>query len=704
MRSIKIRLTIYCFICILSWTCTHHEVEPLPQIFSQEETTYSVEKGVIRLKLNEKMADTLEIYCRLKQITSNNVDFNQMLSALRVTDVKRTFPHAGRFEARSRKRGLHLWYDIRFDSTLTITRASGDWASLEGVDVVEALPRLHTHQHKPILIPSSVSPSLPEDEENKMPFNDPLLPSQWHYDNRGQVADAIVKADINLFEAWKHSTGSADIVVAVVDGGIDIKHEDLIANLKINYQELYGESNKDDDDNGYVDDIYGYNFVTHKATLNKHSHGTHVAGIIGAENNNQLGGCGVAGGYGSVNSGVKLLSCQIFDYNEAGKEIGTLSVAEAIKYGADNGAIICQNSWGYEDNIPLPQSVKEAIDYFVDHAGIDELGNQVGKMKGGIVIFAAGNYNRNYCVPSSYEKVIAVAAMASDFYRAPYSCFGSWVDITAPGGSVPYKSKYHDGKSMVLSTLPDNQYGYMEGTSMACPHVSGIAALILSKFGGQGFTPDQLKERLFSNPGNIYLYNQQWIGSLGAGYVDAMSTLLDNQPPSIIKMIPNHIFPVLGEVHNLSLNEYFQDESTLSYKIRVSPSYLANATIVDDQLTIKMLRAGTAKLYITAKNQVNRSTSQAFTVSYTDSQPEIYPEPVLFPNPFKDYLMIKMPTEDKGFFHVRLINMFGVTVFQNEYTIEENLLQLDLRNLAGGVYIMESNFNGKHYSQNIIKL
>ena len=149
---------------------------------------------------------------------------------------------------------------------------------------------------------------------SSLPMNDPLLQDQWHYQNDGTLAYSKKGADINLFKALEITHGSPNVIVAIVDGGIDINHEDLAANIWINTAEKNGTSGKDDDGNGYKDDVYGWNFVDNSATIVPHSHGTHVAGTVAAVNNNGKGVCGVAGGSGH-GDGVRLMSCQIFTPN-----------------------------------------------------------------------------------------------------------------------------------------------------------------------------------------------------------------------------------------------------------------------------------------------------------------------------------------------------------------------------------------------------
>lgn len=136
-----------------------------------------------------------------------------------------------------------------------------------------------------------------------MPFDDPMLPSQWHYNNDGSIPGTVAGADANVFKGWEIETGKKDVLVAIVDGGFQVDHPDLAQNVYVNEAEKNGKPGVDDDGNGYTDDVYGYNFVINSADVNAHSHGTHVAGTVGAVNGNGLGVAGVAGGSGE--GGVK---------------------------------------------------------------------------------------------------------------------------------------------------------------------------------------------------------------------------------------------------------------------------------------------------------------------------------------------------------------------------------------------------------------
>ncbi len=452
---------------------------------TDEHTDLSVMAGSVRIRVTEDFAKTIE--------EDKGQDIRDVLGAV---SVSRTFPYCGRFEERTKAEGLHLWYDVTFNPDIPVTKASTDLANLKGIIYVEKR--------------QTVRPAN---------FNDPFLSRQWHYINTGSLPNSRAGADINVAEAWKYyTTGDKKVIVSVVDGGIDYAHEDLAGNIWMNTAEFYGVKGYDDDGNGYKDDIYGFNFVSMASLIVPHDHGTHVAGTIGAMNNNGKGVCGVAGG-DETHGGVRLMSCQIFVGEDNEYADQNANSAEAIKYGADNGAVISQNSWGYKGAEAIGESDKAAIDYFIKYAGIDENGNQTGPMKGGIVIFAAGNDESEKAYPASYGPVLSVAAIAPDYTLAYYSNYGSWVDLSAPGGSVYYSN------GTIYSTLPNNSYGTMQGTSMACPHVSGVAALIVSKYGGPGFTPDMLEARIKNSAVNIDSYNKAYAQKMGVGLVNAYGAL-----------------------------------------------------------------------------------------------------------------------------------------------------------------------------------
>lgn len=508
--------------------------EPTGVTNTTQTTEAGVKKGILRVKLNTQVGNNFSVEATNTGLRSGQKELDDFFRSIGAYRMTRVFPYAGKYEARTRKRGLHLWYDIEFDDEVSTLRAASTLSTLPGVSLVEKLYETAL----PKTTARIITPNTARAATSSSSFNDPMLSQQWHYYNDGSGQRSVAGADINLYPAWEQETGKSNVVVAVIDGGIDFSHEDLRDNMHINQLEANGQDGVDDDNNGYVDDIYGYNFVSKSGKITAHKHGTHVAGTVAARNNNSLGVAGVAGGNGDPGSGIRLISCQTFAHaTEAGNPDTSADGAPAMKYAADAGAIISQNSWGYTYPGPgaISPSMREAIDYFIENAGCDENGNQRADspMKGGVVIFAAGNDYADYLAyPAAYERVIAVGSFGPDFKLTDYSNRGEWIDILAPGGNDWL------GNGEVISTLPGNQYGAMVGTSMACPHVSGIAALVVSKLGKQGFTAEELKQRLLNSvqSRDVNAENPATKGRMGRGYIDALAALspMGNKAPNAV--------------------------------------------------------------------------------------------------------------------------------------------------------------------------
>lgn len=464
--------------------------------------------GVIRVKLDPAVAEQLGNTPQTRGgIVSTGIkSFDAVNKEIKAVNMKRVFPYAPKFEERMRKYGLHLWYEISYNEKLTPEQTVNRFKGVSGIKIAEIV-RVQT------LPPSKTVEvtSIPQTRAT-LPFNDPLLVNQWHYANDGSIQGSIAGCDINLYKAWEVTAGARNVIVAIIDGGIDITHEDLMDNLWINEAELNGEEDVDDDGDGYVDDIYGYNFAAQSPALTAHKHGTHVAGTVAAVNNNGKGVCGVAGGSGNKD-GVLLMSCQVFD-----DYAGQSDFATPFVYAANKGAVIAQCSWGWETDGYVEQAVLDAMDYFTQEAG-----NYEGSpIKGGLCIFAAGNTGlEGTFYPGAYKTALSVTALSVDYKMASYSSRGDWADVSAPGGDVNIGGETWG----VLSTFPGNRYGYYDGTSMACPHVAGVAALIIAKYGGADFTNTDLRNRLTESVHDIYGYNPEYIGKLGSGIIDAYMAL-----------------------------------------------------------------------------------------------------------------------------------------------------------------------------------
>ena len=293
--------------------------------------------------------------------------------------------------------------------------------------------------------------------------NDPRFEELYAMRNVGQTGGTS-GCDISATLAWDRTTGNESVIVGVIDSGVDYNHEDLAANMWINSGEVPGDG-IDNDGNGVVDDVYGYNSIEDSGDpMDDNKHGTHCAGTIAAVGNN---GIGVAG----VCWTARIMALKFLDANGRGDTANALA---CIEYAVLNGAKILSNSWG---GGAYSYALKEMID-------------AAGK-QGVLFVAAAGNEGTNNDVtphyPSSYscENIIAVLSVDHNDRRASSSCYGlESVDIAAPGVNI-------------LSCYVGGGYVKLSGTSMATPHVSGAAALLLSV--NQGMTPYQIKETLMNS-------------------------------------------------------------------------------------------------------------------------------------------------------------------------------------------------------------
>ena len=422
-----------------------------------------------------------------------------------------------------------------------MSRAADRFATIDGVEYIEPVYVIKSTDADAVYVPDNViyTPSVAV-TRTEMPFNDPMLSQQWHYNNEGENG-FTAGADINLFEAWKVETGKPNVIVSVHDQGIVLDHEDLAAHIWVNEAEMNGAEGVDDDGNGYKDDIHGWNYINNSPDIIPEGHGTHVAGTISAVNNNGIGVCGVAGGTGEED-GVRIMSLQILYQPVAGGSSQFSERApETYAYAADNGAVISQNSWTLGVTGKLPYSYEQAFTYFNENAGMDDTDGdgvndvQTGPMAGGILIFAGGNNDSSAIQqPAADPRTVAVTAMGPDYTKAGYSNYGVMADIYAPGGADGNDTSY-PRECQVYSTDFGGGYVYMSGTSMACPHVSGVAALIVSHYGvgHSDFTAEQLKERLLRSYRPVSEYvGAKYDGKLGVGLIDAGLIFLEN-PESV---------------------------------------------------------------------------------------------------------------------------------------------------------------------------
>ncbi len=510
---------------------------------------------------------------------------NQKYGAVKYT---RIFRDAGKNEAKHRKYGLHLWYKVEYNTKAMPKELAKEY--MNSADIEHANP-----EYKAELT------SEPQTESLTGTPNDPKFSDQWHYENTGQNG-GTVGDDISLLEAWTLETGSSNVIVAIEDGGVDWDHIDLAGNMWVNPGEIAG-NNIDDDNNGYIDDIYGYNFGDNTGTIYVGDHGTHVAGTVAAETNNGTGVAGVAGGSGS-NDGVRIMSCNVFAQSNGGFE-------EAYTYAADNGAVISQNSWGYTSKGVYDQAVLDAIDYFIAEAG-----SPSAPMDGGIVIFAAGNDGSSgQWWPGCYDNVLAVAATNCNDERSYYSNYDTWVDVAAPGGEL---ISTNDDPTAIHSTYPNNAYGVMQGTSMACPHVSGLAALIISRFEGN-ITPQQVWDRIVDNTDDIDSQNPSYLGKLGSGRINAFASLggsvvVDTEAPTTPSGLASSNVTENSVV--LNWNAATDNIGVTGYDIYRNGSYLTTSSNTSSTVT-GLSSSTTYSFYVKAKDAAGNESGASNTINVT---------------------------------------------------------------------------------------
>ena len=544
------------------------------------------------------------------------------LSEIKATKIEHLFTPAGNFEGRTRRSGMHLYMVVTFDDEIEVVQAMSTMNSIDGIETIEPVYEIKLADAAQKTTPFLSQPYSLNRDDN-MPFDDPYLKDQWHYNNTGVAPGAKVGADLNLVKAWEITTGTPNVIVCIVDGGINLEHSDLKDNLWVNEAELNGTPGEDSDGNGFVDDIHGWCFVNNTGDIQPDDsyHGTHVGGTVAARNNNGIGVAGVAGGDGTPNSGARLMSAAIF--RDKGQASGT-NTANAIKYGADNGAVISQNSYGWPyPTSTMPSYTRAAIDYFVKYAGCDDDGNQLADspMKGGVVLFAAGNSGHDYLSqPASYDPVVAVTAMSTNFTKASYTDYGFWADIMAPGGD---QDRY-GSKAGVLSTT-NNNYSYYQGTSMACPHASGVAALVVSRFGGMGYTNDMLKEQLYASilPLNIDEENRGFEGKLGVGYLDAHAAVR-NQNEGKAPDAPTVNMDKSSENELNSITIYWEvpkdedDEQASFYKL-----YYADVELTESNYIEKGRLLGSANGFINGHGKIAGEEMQ-YTISKLKPSTQYY--------------------------------------------------------------------------------
>lgn len=587
-------------------------------------TSEYAQEGSLLLLLDEALAAKLSS-------GATDEDFEAVCRELGVSRIENIFQMTDDDLAREHR--LHRWYKVTFPERNPLEKAAGRMAQLNSVNGIQYNTILKRHETGPV---HSWEPFTRGYGELNLPFNDPMLSDQWHYINNADlsVCQTIREgADVGVRNAWKLTGGDPRIVVAICDEGVKYIHPDLAPNMWVNEDEIAGNG-IDDDNNGYIDDIHGYNFLNPTnleevdALLDiswskegDRGHGTHVAGTVAAVNNNGIGVSGVAGGTGN-DDGVRLMSCQLF----SGVATATVDArARAYKYAADNGASVLQCSFGVEAGMydsdeeyeKIYSVERDALQYFMDKPNNSAV-------NGNFVIYASGNDSKPLAgYPAAYHKYISVSAIGPDFLPAVYTNYGPGCNISAPGGDVSLNQLSTGYRAQILSTVPDeldmydSSYGYMQGTSMACPHVSGVVALGLSyalKL-GKTFDYDEFLGMIYSSVNDLEYYMETSTklsygiefdltpmrGGMGTGAIDAWRLLMqiEGTPSLLVRK---------GELWKLSLDEHFGGAaSSLTYtKVEMDPVSREILGVEDDpyvkngKLFIKCNKTGSAKLRISA--------------------------------------------------------------------------------------------------------
>lgn len=636
------RLSIVLSAVICAASCADELYEGVSSVPSEDSvmtkvinTPSDAEEGQLLLCLTETAADAVA--------AGDRSLYGNISGVLQVKSFAPVFNSSPDDEV-ARRHNLHRWYYVEFDGA-DLRGAASKLAAFSDVAMVQFNKKLKPASDCSF---NAYTPVLGQMSSDDLPFNDPMLGDQWHCINTGSALvsnSSVAGGDIAVKDAWRLTGGDPRVIVAIIDSPVKYDHPDLAANMWRNEGEIPANG-IDDDRNGYTDDVYGWNCERNNGEINWSSHkasghGTHVAGIVAAVNGNGTGVCGVAGGTGK-GDGVRMMSCQIF---EGGMSSNLKSSAIAFEYAAKNGASVAQCSFGligaeYESDAEYEMSYgaeHDAIEYFMDK---DNNNSEI--LDGNIVIAAAGNEQVPYSsYPAGLQNVVSVTGLGPDYLPAVnYTNYGPGCNIAAPGGDfyIGNITSFKENRSRVLSTFIDtivddnlqtagHEYVYMQGTSMACPCVSGVAALGLSyayKI-GKTFTREEfisllltsvnnLDSRLTDNKLKVSGYTnglEQTVdlglyrGKMGTGAVDAWKFLMaiEGTPSLTVKVLDES-----AKAERYDLTSYFGGSaSSLTYlsiecdeDTKTSLGLSSDPEIKYGKLSIKPTKVGSGKITIKA--------------------------------------------------------------------------------------------------------
>lgn len=449
--------------------------------------------GQVFFKIHNKSQVTLSDYNHLYTNVNQPAWMQELINTYDITLVTRPF-------TKLRTPVFERTYKIYFNNATDVQQLIRD---LEAIDIIEYAER----------VPYERTTLVPDDTY----ANDDI---QWFL------------STVQAYDAWDLSTGSSDVVIAVVDDAVKLDHEDLADNIWENIDEIPGDG-IDNDDNGYVDDIVGWDGANDDNNPNPpsnasnfyFSHGTHCAGTAGAVTDN---GRGVA----AISYNVKIMACK--GANDTNASLS--GIWEAFIYAMNNFPQVISCSWG-------GGGASQTFQNIIDEAYDRDI----------VVIAAAGNDNSSSIFyPAGYDHVISVASTREGDFKSGFSNYGSWIDIASPGSQI------------ASSVATDNSsYQYYDGTSMACPNVASLVGLMLSY--NPGLTPDDVEACLYAGADNINAQNPSFVGQLGAGRINALNSLQCVSPTGCIT--PNG-FLVTNLSSNGALINWNDMPNALSYNFR----------------------------------------------------------------------------------------------------------------------------------------